>query len=579
MNWILDHILTILIAIPLASIIALALFPRNARRAMYAFTFVMAILGFAASLLLLAGDYTQGQFQFIERRAWVPSFGIQYLVGVDGLSLFLVILTTFLMPVAIISSTSAIKDRVKEYLISFMLLDAAMIGAFVSLDLFLFFIFWELMLIPMALIIGVWGSENKVYAAVKFFIYTMTGSALMLVALLYLVVQYKGLTGVYSFDYFELRRLILPPAVQMWLFGAFALSFAIKVPLWPLHTWLPDAHVEAPTAGSVILAAVLLKMGTYGFLRMAMPLMPHASFEAGPTIALLGLVGIVFGSLVAWMQKDLKKLVAYSSVAHLGLVMVGLFALTNRAVAGGVMQMLFLLVGVIYERRHTKLIEEFGGIAKVMPAYCAIFVIITLSSVGLPGTNGFIGEFLILWGTFTSKVLVHPRWVTAVAATGVILGVVYMLSAVMRVFFGSLKNPKNKALRDLGAREWAYLLPLVVVVILMGVWPNPFLRRIEPAVELLRMDYLEKAKKSETLTRPVLDSPVSFLLPDAYLPASEFIVPTSPTPHPPVASSMTAPPKKLPSPPVLNKPGLPPKSILKVPAGGPMPAPLPGGES
>jgi len=588
MNWILEHILTILIAIPMASMVALALFPRNARRAMYGFALVMAILGFAASLLLLAGDYSQGQFQFIERRAWVPSFGISYLVGVDGLSLFLVILTTFLMPVAIISSTSAVKDRVKEYLISFMLLDAAMIGAFVSLDLFLFFIFWELMLIPMALIIGVWGSENKVYAAVKFFIYTMTGSALMLVALLYMVVQYKGLTGIYSFDYFELRRLILPPAMQMWLFAAFALSFAIKVPLWPLHTWLPDAHVEAPTAGSVILAAVLLKMGTYGFLRMAMPLLPHASFEAGPTIALLGLVGIVFGSLVAWMQKDLKKLVAYSSVAHLGLVMVGLFALTNRAVAGGVMQMLahgistgalFLLVGVIYERRHTKLIEEFGGIAKVMPAYCAIFVIITLSSVGLPGTNGFVGEFLILWGTFTSKVLVHPRWVTAVAATGVILGVVYMLSAVMRVFFGSLKNPKNKALRDLSVREWAYLLPLVAVVVLMGVWPNPFLRRIEPAVELVRMDYLEKARKSASLTKPVLDTPVSFLLPDDYLPASEFIMPTSPTPPPPVASSMTAPPKKLPAPPVLNKPGLMPKSILKVPAGSPTPAPPPGGES
>ena len=588
MSWILDHILSILIAIPLASMIALALFPRNARRAMYGFAFVMTVLGFAASLLLLAGDYSQGQFQFIERHAWVPSFGISYLVGVDGLSLFLVILTTFLMPVAVISSTSAVKDRVKEYLISFMLLDVAMIGAFVSLDLFLFFIFWELMLIPMALIIGVWGSENRVYAAVKFFIYTMAGSALMLVALLYMVVQYKGLTGIYSFDYFELRRLILPPAVQMWLFAAFALSFAIKVPLWPLHTWLPDAHVEAPTAGSVILAAVLLKMGTYGFLRMAMPLLPHASFEAGPTIALLGLVGIVFGSLVAWMQKDLKKLVAYSSVAHLGLVMVGLFALTNRAVAGGVMQMLshgistgalFLLVGVIYERRHTKLIEEFGGIAKVMPAYCAIFVIITLSSVGLPGTNGFVGEFLILWGTFTSKVLVHPRWVTAVAATGVILGVVYMLSAVMRVFFGSLKNPKNKALRDLGAREWAYLLPLVVVVILMGVWPNPFLRRIEPAVELVRMDYLEKAKKSVSLTRPVLDTPVSFLLPDEYLPAGETIMPTSPTPPPPVASSMTAPPRKLSSPPVLNKPGLSPKAIMKVPAGSPMPAPPPGGES
>jgi NADH-quinone oxidoreductase subunit M len=577
MQHIASHLSTILVALPLLAAVALLFFPRGARRSMYGFSLIVTVAGFALSLLLLKGDFSQGQFQFLERADWIPSFGIRYQVGIDGLSLFLIILTKFLMPVAILSSYAAIKDRIKEYLIVFMLLDTAMVGTFVALDLFLFFIFWELMLIPMYLIIGMWGSENRIYAAVKFFIFTMTGSALMLVAILFLVAQYRKLTGAITFDYFELRRLVLPPTVQMWLFAAFALSFAIKVPLWPLHTWLPDAHVEAPTAGSVILAAVLLKMGTYGFLRYAMPLFPHAAFNAGPTIALLCIVGIIFGSLVAWMQKDLKKLVAYSSVAHLGFVMLGMFALTNRGMAGGVYQMLnhgistgalFLLVGVIYERRHTKLIEEFGGLARVMPAYAAIFVIITLSSVALPGTNGFVGEFLILWGTFTSKVLLYPRWITAVAATGVILGVVYMLSAVMRVFFGSLKNPKNKALADLTPREWVYLLPLVAVAIFMGLFPNPFLRRIEPAVELVRMDYLEKARKSASITEALLDEPVDFLLPDGVPGGTDFIRPTPPAPSAlppavpvaPVASTLKMPAPRPPgqAAPMAKPPLLPP---------------------
>jgi NADH-quinone oxidoreductase subunit M len=595
-----NHIATILVAIPVLAMLALFFFPQGAKRAMYGFTFIVTVLGFGLSLLLLKGDFSQGQFQFIERYAWIQSFGIRYQVGVDGLSLFLIILTKFLMPIAVISSYSAVKDRLRAYLIAFLLLDAAMVGTFVSLDLFLFFIFWELMLIPMYLIIGVWGSENRIYAAVKFFIYTMVGSALMFVAILFLVAQYKKLTGVYSFDYFELRRLVLAPMVQMWLFLAFALSFAIKVPLWPFHTWLPDAHVEAPTAGSVILAAVLLKMGTYGFLRFAMPLFPHAAFNVGPSIAILALVGIVVGSFVAWMQKDLKKLVAYSSVAHLGFVMLGMFALSNRGITGGVYQMLshgistgalFLLVGVIYERRHTKLIEEFGGIAKVMPAYCAFFVIITLSSVALPGTNGFVGEFLILWGTFTSQVLPHPRWITAIAATGVILGVVYMLSAVMRVFFGNLKNPKNKALKDLSVREWAYLVPMVIVVVFMGVYPNPFLKRIEPSVELIRMDYLQKAKKSEYATSAFLDKPLLFLLPDEYLldlPGTVAATAPAPAPAKPMASSITAipthqkpkPSVKMPAPPptpMLKSPGTPPPMVK--PGGPPKPAQPEGGES
>ena len=566
MNFITGHIATVLVAIPLIAGIALLFFPAKAKRAMYGFSLVVALAGFGISLLLLKGDFSEGQFQFIERVSWVKSFGINYQVGIDGLSLFLIIMTKFLMPIAILSSYGSIKDRIKEYLITFMLLDAAMVGTFVSLDMFLFFVFWELMLIPMYLIIGMWGSDNRIYAAVKFFIYTMVGSALMFVAILLLVATYKQLTGVYTFDYFELRRLVLTPAIQMWLFIAFALSFAIKVPLWPFHTWLPDAHVEAPTAGSVILAAVLLKMGTYGFLRFAMPLFPNASHSAGPTIALIAIVGIIFGSLVAWMQKDLKKLVAYSSVAHLGFVMLGMFALTNRGMSGSVYQMLshgistgalFLLVGVIYERRHTKLISEFGGIAKVMPAFAAIFVIITLSSVGLPGTNGFVGEFLILWGTFTSKVLAFPRWLTAIAATGVILGVVYMLSAVLRVFFGNLKNPKNKALKDLTPREWVYLLPLVGVVVFMGLFPNPFLKRIEPAVELIRMDYLQKAAKSQAATKAFLDKPVNFLFPDHMMIPTVAAVPAKPAPTPPTA------------------PGIRPVTPVK-PAGGNI-LPLPGG--
>ncbi len=515
------HLLTMLVLTPLACGIVILFFPATAKRAMYGFSLLASTAMFGLSLLVLRAYYSQGTFQLVESIPWIPRFGISYTVGIDGISLWLVLLTTVLLPIVILASYSYIKDRIREYLFSFFLLQTSMLGALLSLDLFLFFVFWELMLIPMYLIIGVWGGDNRIYATVKFFIFTMAGSALMFVAILYLVSEFRHVTGATTFGYLELRRLVLTPAIQLWLFLAFALSFAIKVPLWPLHTWLPDAHTEAPTAGSVVLAGVLLKMGTYGFLRFAMPLFPHASHAMGPTIAILAIVGIVFGSLVAWMQKDVKKLVAYSSVAHLGFCMLGLFALENRAVAGSIYQMLnhgvstgmlFLLVGVIYERRHTRLISEFGGIAKVMPAYAAIFVIVTLSSIGLPTTNGFVGEFLILWGTFQSKVLPHARWMTAVAASGVVLGAVYMLSVVLRVFFGSLKNPKNRELADLSAREWAYLLPGIVLIFAMGLFPTPFLSRIEPAVELMRMDYLEKAALASTAERTTVEAPLAWLL-------------------------------------------------------------------
>jgi NADH-quinone oxidoreductase subunit M len=530
------HILTLLIFSPLVVGLVLLFFPARAKRAMYGVSLVASVAMFLLSLWLLTGDYTQGTFQFVTMRNWVPAFGITYFVGVDGISLWLVLLTTLLLPIVLLSSYNYIKDRIREYIFALLLLQTSMIGAFLALDLFLFFVFWELMLIPMYLIIGMWGGERRIYATVKFFIFTMVGSALMFVAILFLVAQFKGLTGVTTFSYLELRRVILPPAMQWWLFLAFALSFAIKVPLWPLHTWLPDAHTEAPTGGSVILAGVLLKMGTYGFLRFAMPLFPHASHELGPTLAVLSIIGIIFGSLVAWMQKDVKKLVAYSSVAHLGFCMLGLFALENRAMAGSVYQMLnhgvstgmlFLLVGVIYERRHTRLISEFGGLAKVMPAYAAVFVIVTLSSIGLPTTNGFVGEFLILWGTFKSQVLPHPRWMTMLAATGVILGAIYMLSVVLRVFFGSLKNPRNRDLQDLSAREWLYLLPGIVLIFVMGLFPTPFLKRIEPSVELMRMDYLKKGAASLTIDEPVLGRPVTWLLP-----ADRRPLPIAPKPRP-----------------------------------------------
>jgi len=530
------HILTLLIVSPLAVGLALLFFPAKAKRAMYGVSLVASIAMFILSLWLLTGDYSQGTFQFVTMRNWVPAFGITYFVGVDGISLWLVLLTTLLLPVVLLSSYNYIKDRIREYIFALLLLQTSMIGAFLALDLFLFFVFWELMLIPMYLIIGMWGGERRIYATIKFFIFTMVGSALMFVAILFLVAQFKGLTGVTTFSYLELRRVILPPAMQWWLFLAFALSFAIKVPLWPLHTWLPDAHTEAPTGGSVILAGVLLKMGTYGFLRFAMPLFPHASHELGPTLAVLSIIGIIFGSLVAWMQKDVKKLVAYSSVAHLGFCMLGLFALENRAMAGSVYQMLnhgvstgmlFLLVGVIYERRHTRLISEFGGLAKVMPAYAAVFVIVTLSSIGLPTTNGFVGEFLILWGTFKSQVLPHPRWMAMLAATGVILGAIYMLSVVLRVFFGSLKNPRNRDLEDLSAREWLYLLPGIVLIFVMGLFPTPFLKKIEPSVELMRMDYLKKGAASLMIDEPVLGRPVTWLLPPDRRP-----LPIPPRPRP-----------------------------------------------
>jgi NADH-quinone oxidoreductase subunit M len=446
-----------------------------------------SLVVFAVTLLMWARfDAASADFQMVERAAWIPAFGIDYYVGVDGISLLLIVLTGFLTPIALLSSWGSVEKKVKEFSIFILVLEAAMIGVFIALDLFLFYVFWDAMLIPMYFLIGVWGYDRRIYAAVKFILYTMAGSVLMLVAILGLAWLHQEATGAYSFDLLKLYTLEKSPQIQFWFFLAFFLAFAIKVPLFPFHTWLPDAHVEAPTAGSIILAGVLLKMGTYGLLRFAFPLFPEAALYFVPLIAVLAIIGIIYGALVAMVQPDMKKLVAYSSVSHLGVVVLGLCALNLQGVQGAVYQMLahgvstgglFLLVGMLSDRRHTRLISEYGGLKSVVPRLTAVFFIITLASIGLPTLNGFVGEFLILLGAFGRD----WRW-ASLAATGVILSAVYMLWMVQRVYYGAVTNEKNRRLPDLTVREWFAAAPLVAAAIVMGVLPTVFLKPMEPAV-------------------------------------------------------------------------------------------------
>ena len=493
--------LTVVTFLPLVGIIALLFYDKEEARSIKITAFTTALLTFAFSLpLYFQFDANTAEMQFVEKAIWIKTFGISYYIGIDGISLFLVLLTTFLTTICILASWNITK-RIKEYMISMLFLEIGMVGVFVSLDLFLFYVFWEVMLIPMYLIIGIWGGPRRIYAAVKFFIYTMTGSVLMLVAILVMVYMNFKFTGEMTFDLLKIYQLDIPINAQWWLFLAFGIAFAIKVPMFPFHTWLPDAHVEAPTAGSVILAGVLLKMGIYGFLRFCLPLFPYASYEAVSLVCSLALIGIIYGALMALVQTDIKKLVAYSSVSHLGFIVLGIFAFNMQGIKGGIIQMinhglstgaLFLMVGMIYERRHTREISEYGGLAKQIPIYATFFLIVTFSSMALPGLNGFVGEFLILVGVFQfSKVY------AGIAVIGVMLGASYLLWMYQRMMFKELSNPENKKLKDLNAREITIMLPMLFFIVWIGINPKPFLSKMDATVNHLITQLEEGRKKGE----------------------------------------------------------------------------------
>ena len=496
MDW-----LTPLIFAPIAGSIILAFVPSKQTETIKGVALIVAIITLILSLFVYAQfDKLGAGMQLTVNVPWVTSLGIHYHLGIDGISLLLIVLTTLLTVLCILSSWRSITHGVKGFFISMLVLTGGMIGVFCALDLFLFYVFWEVMLIPMYFLIGIWGGPRRVYAAIKFVLFTMFGSLLMLVAILYLYLQYHAWAGEYTFDMLKLMQLPMPMTPQHWLFAAFALAFAIKVPLWPLHTWLPDAHVQAPTAGSVILAGVLLKMGTYGFIRICMPMFPDATETFVPYISILAIIAIIYGALVSMVQKDIKSLVAFSSVSHMGFVMLGLFALNHEAMQGAVIQMinhgistgaLFLLVGMIYERRHTRMISEFGGLAKVMPVFSAFLMIVMLSSIGLPFTNGFVGEFLILLGAFKANM-----WYGIAASTGVVLAACYMLWMYQRVVFGKVTNPENEKLKDINWREKIILIPLVLLIFFIGMYPAPLFERTEPAVRQV-IAQIEKTRQAK----------------------------------------------------------------------------------
>ncbi|MBI2562510.1 MAG: NADH-quinone oxidoreductase subunit M [candidate division NC10 bacterium] len=491
-------ILSLITFLPLVGVVLLLLVGRERVRAIRNLAFLFSLASFAASLLLpLYYDRSTAAVQFVERLNWIPTIGVTYFFGLDGISLWLVMLTTFLSPIAVLCSYESIKHRTKEFYIFLLILETGMLGVFVALDFFLFYVFWEVMLVPMYFLIGVWGSDRRLYSAIKFFLYTLFGSLIMLLGILAVYFYAGGQTGRYTFDVLQLMRVAYPNAPVINFLGvalsfqdlvwlAFALSFAIKVPMFPFHTWLPDAHTDAPTAGSVILAGVLLKMGTYGFIRFNLPMFPEASQHFVPLVFVLSIIAIIYGAMVCMVQPDMKRLIAYSSVSHMGFVMLGMFAFNPQGVQGSILQMinhglstggLFLVVGLIYDRRHTRLISELGGISRPMPVYATLFAIIMFASMGLPGLNGFIGEFLILIGAFQVR-----WWWGAFAVTGIILGAAYMLWLYQRTMFGEVTKEENKSLPDLDAREMATLLPIIAFCFWIGLYPAPFLKAMEASV-------------------------------------------------------------------------------------------------
>ncbi len=504
--------------LPIVGAVLVMLIPREEEAIHRGLGFGTALITFLVSLLIL-GDFDPAQagFQLQVDKVWIEPLGIHFHLGVDGISLWLVLLTAFLMPLTLLSPQAiGIRNiRVREFIVTMLLLEAGMVGAFLALDLFVFYVFWELMLIPMYFIIGIWGGERRLYAAIKFVIYTLIGSLLMLVAILYVYVQYHSVTGNFSFDYVTLSHLTLPQVPQLLCFSAFALAFAIKVPVFPLHTWLPDAHVEAPTGGSVILAGVMLKFGTYGFLRFAWPMFPYAAYQMAVPISVLAVIGIIFGALMAYVQDDAKKLVAYSSVSHLGFVVFGIVTLTEAGVQGAIYQMLahgistgglFLAVGLLYDRRHSRKLADFGGLWAKTPVFAACFLVIVLASVGLPGLCGFIGEFLVLLGTFTAsktwalaglpRYLFAPKILAILSASAVILSAMYLLTMFQRLMFGKLDKPENKAasFRDIHGREvWVFGI-VIVTALVMGIWPKPILDRSEKSVQAFLSSYNERLR-------------------------------------------------------------------------------------
>ncbi|WP_022853756.1 NADH-quinone oxidoreductase subunit M [Thermodesulfatator atlanticus] len=479
----------------LGSIILLAL-PRNDKLIRW-FTLVVAVADFLISLpLFFDFDKSFAGMQFVEKLSWIKSWNISYFLGVDGISVLLVLLSTLITILCVLISWEAVTEKVKEFHIALLLTSAAMIGVFCSLDLFLFYLFWEAMLIPMYLIIGIWGGPNRLYATIKFFLYTLVGSVLMLVGIIFLYLK----AG--TFNILEIMNLGLPYKFQFWLFWAFFAAFAVKVPMWPVHTWLPDAHTEAPTAGSVILAGILIKMGAYGFLRFSLSFFPVAAKEMMIPMLVLSVIAIIYGGIICLAQTDLKRLIAYSSVSHMGFITLGIFSLNGNAVEGAILQMinhgivtgaLFMCVGVVYERTHTRAIKDYGGLATVMPIFAAFFMVFTLASVGLPGTNGFIGEFLVLLGTFASK-----KWAAALGTTGIIVGATYMLRLYQQVFYQEV-NPKVMGLRDVKMREVIALVPMLILVLLIGCYPTPFLGFMHESVRAL----LEHVHSAPSATAPI----------------------------------------------------------------------------